>query len=141
MVDARSVVTSFLDNLHKGDIDACCALFAPAAAIREADSLPFGGLREGPDGFRSLVGEVGRLYKLRLGEPTVNADGAVATVRFDITMTSRGTGRGVEMRVIDVYTIEGGLITELDVYYQDTKAIAELELSEESKEGDSADAA
>ncbi len=141
MDDARSVVTAFLATLGQGDLDACCALFAPEAAIHEADSLPFGGSRSGPEGFRALLADVGHLYKLRLSEPTVNADGAVVMVRFRISLMSRASGRQVEMSVVDVYTVEGGLITDLDVYYQDTKAIADLDRAEGSQEGGTADAA
>jgi ketosteroid isomerase-like protein len=139
--ESLPIVTKFLSHLRHGDIASCCELFADDAVIHEADSLPFGGARSGPDGFRSLVADINLTHDVVLGKPKVDAVGKTAIVRFDIALTLRKTGQCVEMPVVDVYTVEGGRISQLDVYYKDTKAIAELERTESSSDGGSVDAA
>jgi hypothetical protein len=43
-----------------------------------------------------------------------------------VTFTSRASGKSVEMRLVEVYTVRNGLIVELDVYYKDPSAVAAL---------------
>jgi len=140
-LETMSTVRSFLSNLRAGDIAAACELVAVDATIHEADSLPFGGTRTGPGGFESLVADIGRLFILKLGKPVIHCSGPTAVVQFEIELTSRRTGRGAVMPVVDVYTIAAGMISQLDVYYKDSKAITDLERPEGSGKGGAADAA
>jgi limonene-1,2-epoxide hydrolase len=123
---AHEIVAEFLRNLRDGNLDACCSAFSATALIDEAESLPFGGIRVGPKGFADLVATVGRLYKMRLGPPTIDASGNTVFVRFDITVTSRHTGNWTQMSVVDIYTVEGGMITGLDVYYKDSADVSRV---------------
>jgi ketosteroid isomerase-like protein len=43
-----------------------------------------------------------------------------------LTFTARASGKGVEMALVEVYTVRDGLIVELDVYYKDPSAVAAL---------------
>jgi len=36
--------------------------------------------------------------------------------RFSLRSTARASGRSVEMRLVEVYTVRGGKIVELDVH-------------------------
>lgn len=126
MNDARRTVEGFLGALRAGDIDGACSRFHRDVVIREADGLPFGGTRTGPYAFRELVRQIGAAYRLELGDAEVVAEGSRVAVAFPITLTSRATGRSASMGVVDLYTVEHGLITLLDVYYQDTRAVADL---------------
>jgi limonene-1,2-epoxide hydrolase len=136
---AFEVVADFLHNLADGNLDACCSAFSATALIDEAESLPFGGIRVGPKGFAELVATVGRLYKMRLGPPTIDASGNTVFVRFDITLTSRRTGNWTQMSVVDVYTVEGGMITGLDVYYKDSADVSRVNTPEQPQPGAAAD--
>jgi hypothetical protein len=136
---AFEVVAEFLQNLRSGNLDACCSAFSATALIDEAESLPFGGIRVGPKGFAELVATVGRLYKMKLGPPTIDASGNTVFVRFDITMTSRRTGNWTQMSAVDIYTVEGGMITSLDVYYKDPADVSRLATPEQPQRGATAD--
>ena len=42
------------------------------------------------------------------------------------TEDARASGESVEMSLVEIYTVRGGLIVELDVYYKDPSAVALL---------------
>jgi ketosteroid isomerase-like protein len=123
----EEVVRTFLDNLHRGELEACYASLSPDAIIHEAESLPFGGTWHGPAGFRELISKVGRRFVLKLGPPTIDASGGTVFVRFDIELKSRRTGRSTKMPVLDVYRVTDGAITNLDVFYKDSAEIVRLD--------------
>jgi ketosteroid isomerase-like protein len=52
-------------------------------------------------------------------------DHAVAA-RFRLTFISRASGKSVQTRLVEIYTVRGGRIAELDVYYKDPSAVAAL---------------
>jgi ketosteroid isomerase-like protein len=133
--DPQAIVEDFLRNLHKGDLAACCSVFSTTAVIDEAESLPFGGIRIGPSGFADLVAAVGRLYKLRLGPPAIAASGNSVFVRFNVTLTSRRTGNWTEMPVVDVYSVEAGQITRLDVFYKDSAEVSRVATPHQPQRG------
>ena len=47
-------------------------------------------------------------------------------VRGRLKFTARAAGKSVEMRLVEIYAVRDGLITELDVYYKDSSAVAAL---------------
>lgn len=53
------------------------------------------------------------------------ADDTVA-MRYRLKFTARSTGKSIEMGLVEIYTVRDGLIAELDVYYKDPSAVAEL---------------
>jgi hypothetical protein len=63
---------------------------------------------------------------MRLGPPAIDATGNTVFVRFDITLTSRGTGKTTQVPVVDIYSVEEGTITRLDVFYKDTADVCRV---------------
>jgi hypothetical protein len=53
------------------------------------------------------------------------ADDTVA-IRYRLKFTARASGQGIEMSLVEIYTVRDGLIVELDVYYKDPSAVAAL---------------
>jgi ketosteroid isomerase-like protein len=121
-VTGVEVVTAFLAGLAT-DLDAAVALLADDFVVDEPASLPFGGVRTGPDGFRAVIGDLTKGYRLRLSNQKVRDAGDVVVVTLDIDLTSRATGRSVSMPLVDLYAVEDGRITRLDVFYKDTHEV------------------
>jgi ketosteroid isomerase-like protein len=95
--------------------------------VHEAEGLPFSGDYHGSEGFFELLKRMNDVLELRAGPITTDplGDDAVAA-RFQLTFTSRASGKSVEMGLVEIYTVRHGRIAELDVYYKDPAAVAAL---------------
>jgi uncharacterized protein len=125
-VDALHVVRTFTAALGAGEIRTCLGLLADDIVFAEAASLPFGGDWVGKDGFKALLKAVARDFDVRLDPAAVDAAGEAVLARMYGTFTSRKTGRAMPMQVLDLYTVRDGLVTRVDVYYKDSRALWEL---------------
>jgi ketosteroid isomerase-like protein len=120
------VVRRFTAGLRAGDVPGCLELLADDIVFSEPDGLPFGGDYHGKDGFVRLLRAVGRDFRMDLDEPAIGDAGAFVAVRVRGRVTSRATGRWLDLRVVDLYELRDGLITRVDVYYKDPRALTEL---------------
>jgi ketosteroid isomerase-like protein len=95
--------------------------------VHEAGGLPFSGDYHGSQGFFDLLNRMNDVLELAAGPITTDplGDHAVAA-RFRLTFISRASGKSVQTRLVEIYTVRGGRIAELDVYYKDPSAVAAL---------------
>jgi hypothetical protein len=56
----------------------------------------------------------------------VSDGGDCAVARMQLTFTNRSSGRVVIMPSVELYRTSDGKVTELDIYYKSTSAIADL---------------
>jgi ketosteroid isomerase-like protein len=124
--DNTAVVRKFTAGLRAGDVGSCLDLLDDEIVFSEAASLPFGGDYVGKDGFVQLLRNVARDLRVRLDAPQIGDAGPFVAVRVYGTMTSRATGRGLQMQVVDLYQLRAGKIVRVDVFYQDSRAVSEL---------------
>ena len=121
-----AVVRAFTDNLRAGAIAACLELVTEDLVFSEAASLPFGGDYHGKDGVLKLLRNVSRDYRVVLDAPEIVGGDAFVAVRVRGTMRSKATSAEMAMQVLDVYQLRDGLISRIDVFYQDPVAVARL---------------
>jgi ketosteroid isomerase-like protein len=124
--DNIAVVRTFTDGLRSGDIASCEALLDEANVFSEAPSLPFGGNYVGRDGFRAMLRDVGKTFRVALDPPEIVEAGERVLVRVHGTFTSRATGRSLPVDCIDLYELRDGRIVRVDVFYKDSHAVTEL---------------
>jgi ketosteroid isomerase-like protein len=121
------VVERFEHAFVRGDMDDVVSLLAPEIVVHEAPSLPYPGDHRGIDGFLKLAGAFNRVWEIKtpldLTFLDAGEDKVVVLVKFDVE--ARATGRPLTLRLVEVYTVQGGKIADLDVYYRDTAAIVE----------------
>ncbi len=63
-LETTSVVEQMLDHAANGRWDALQDLLDPEFEIVEPDSLPYGGVHRGVDGYVRLMKEIGELFNL-----------------------------------------------------------------------------
>jgi ketosteroid isomerase-like protein len=118
---ALAVVQEFIGRFVRRDVDAALELLHDDIVVHECGSVPYAGDHHGKDAFVALAGEVRRVWDFR-GMPTVRFfsadDGAVAVIRN--AAVSRATGRPIDLRFAEVYTVRDGRISEIDMFYWDT---------------------
>lgn len=124
--DDIDVVREFTTALGAGDVRACLALLSEDLVFSEAECLPFGGDYLGVDGFKQLLRNVSRDFRVELAIPQITGCETFVAVRVRGTMTSRATGRRIDMQVVDLYELCDRKITRVDVFYKDPGALTEL---------------
>ncbi|WP_235660431.1 nuclear transport factor 2 family protein [Mycolicibacterium gilvum] len=124
--DGVELVRRFTTSLASGDLDACIALLDDANVFSESASLPFGGDYVGGQGFRQLLGNVGRDFRVELDPPEIAGANNWVAVVVHGTFTSRRTGRSMPVECVDIYRLSGDKIVRVDVHYKDPGALTEL---------------
>ena len=95
--------------------------------VHEAGGLPFSGDYHGSQGFFELLNRMNDVLELTAGPITTAPLGDdTFAARFRLTFTSRASGKSVEVRLVEIYTVRDGRIAELDVSYKDPAAVAAL---------------
>jgi ketosteroid isomerase-like protein len=124
--EATRVVAEFSDLFFfKKDKEAASKLLAPDMVLREAEGLPYGGVYNGIDGFEAMTHKLHDLFEMQFTAEYRDA-GDVVLDDARLTMTSRKTGNVLQTRVIELWAVQDGLVKSIDVFYHDTKAIADL---------------
>lgn len=124
---SKDIVRAFLDAARDGDMASAGRLLHPEVQVIEADSLPFGGVVSGLEGFTRLVRRVFTTFN----NTAVNIDEYIAegdTVVVLATMTgqSKASGETFAMPISEIWRLRDGLITEIRPFYHDTQKINAL---------------
>jgi ketosteroid isomerase-like protein len=123
-------VARFAQAYLDGDIAAVLGSIAPGCVIHQAEALPWGGDWTGPEGFVAMVTRMVTNLDVELVSIDIMDAGQVAVGKLAARWTARATGEAAVMTVVEHYTVENGLITDLDVYYKDTALIRRLDAGE-----------
>lgn len=120
--DVRALATDFYQALLAGDIDRASAYLADDLVLREAGSLPFGGVHHGRENFFKAVGGAGELIDLndlKLEHLLVDGD----RVAVLVAIRSRLNADAGQQYCIDWVTFRDGKVVELMPFYWDTAAL------------------
>ena len=124
-MDYRDFCDRFMAALQAGDRDALAAMMHPDFRVEEAESLPYGGVYRGVDGWLTLARAVIRAWKefeIRPIEfPGESQDRFL--VRFRISGRSRKTEKPFETTVLELWSFHEGRLIEIAPYYFDTHAL------------------
>jgi uncharacterized protein len=123
----KDIVRRFLGAAQQGDMATVASLLHPQAQVIEADSLPFGGVVTGFEGFTRLVRQVFTTF----ANTTVTIDETIAeddTVVVLATMSgqSKASGEAFSMPIAEIWRVQDGLVTEIRPFYHDTQRINRL---------------
>jgi hypothetical protein len=120
------LVKSFIDRFSSGDIEAASQHLDDRAIIDEAGDLPYSGRYVGPRGLQQLVRKIPRSLRTRIQSVEVASAGSFVVSKLGLRFVSRSTGHEVAVEAVEIYMIEAGLITHVDVYYKSAAAIRAL---------------
>ena len=119
------VVQRMIEAFRAGELDAALATVHEDLVVHEAASLPYGGDWAGPGGFRDLLHQLG-VHGLQVLTSEILDAGDEVVVRFNTRFTSPRSGAVIPMPILEVYRFTDGLISDVDIFYKDTKALIDL---------------
>lgn len=120
-----NVTYNLLVSVQNGDLPAAKSCIAPDCIINEADSLPWGGVWRGPEGFAAMAARIFEFCKVGLNLSVTDA-GHVVLAHGTCTFTARKDGKTLEMPMIECHTIRAGRLVYADVFFKDTQAVNQL---------------
>ncbi|WP_205698780.1 nuclear transport factor 2 family protein [Conexibacter sp. SYSU D00693] len=123
---AVDVVGDFLDAVAGANLERALALLAGDVTVHEPESLPYGGDHRGPDAFAAMLGQIAGAYRVRLDGHELHDAGDVVVAHVRCRMTSRTTGRELDVPIIELYRVRDGRILALDAFPKDTAAMLAL---------------
>jgi ketosteroid isomerase-like protein len=125
--DSRAIAESFVKAIGDGRLDDVRRLLHDDVVAHATAGVPFSGDYYGHDGFFGLLAKIFEVLEVSL-DPDIRyiADEENVVLYYRLTLTSRSSGKTVEMRVAEVLALRDGLIAELDVFYKDPVALATI---------------
>lgn len=121
-----AVAEQFLKAFSAGDVETVFSLAHPNIVIHEGEGLPYAGDHVGLEGFQGLLGQVMTPFEMSLDSYEVSDGGSCAVAKLLMSFTSRASGRTIKMPGVELYTVTDGQVSDIDVYYKSTQAIADL---------------
>jgi ketosteroid isomerase-like protein len=125
--DCRAIVVKFVDAFGDQRLDDALSLLDDEFVVHAAGDVPYSGDYFGPTGFLELVTKISEMLEL-MPSPKMQflADGDKVVLHYRLTFTARASGESVEMSMAEVFTVQEGLIMELDVFYKNPSAVEAL---------------
>jgi len=125
--NSKDIVRAFLGAAQQGDMATVASLLHPEARIIEADSLPFGGVVTGFEGFTQLVRQVFTTFaNTAVTIEQYIAEGDTVVVLATMSGQSKASGEAFSMPISEIWRVHDGLITEIKPFYHDTQRINAL---------------
>ena len=119
---SKDIVRAFLGAAQRGDMTTAASLLHPEVRIIEADSLPFGGVVSGFEGFTELVRRVFTTFaNTAVTVDEYIAEGETVVVLATMTGQSKASGEAFSMPISEIWRLRDGLITEIRPFYHDTQ--------------------
>ena len=125
--NSKDIVRRFLGAAQQGDMATVASLLHPEARVIEADSLPFGGIASGFEGFTALVRQVFTTFaNTAVTIDEYIAEGDTVVVLATMSGQSKASGEVFSMPISEIWRIQDGLITEIKPFYYDTQRLNAL---------------
>jgi ketosteroid isomerase-like protein len=122
----EAVVAELVGALAALDVEALQRLVDADVRVTEPASLPYGGVYQGHAGFfEDLLPKIAGNFAIGVEEPRVFAGDGAAVAAMTIVYTAHTTGESYRTRYVEIYTVEAGLITAIDVFPQDAGALGD----------------
>jgi uncharacterized protein len=119
-------LNSFFELVGGGQMAAALELIHPECVLNEAAGLPYAGDYIGGTGFLKLWTVIEEGFDLTVHTCQVHGASEVVVAEMQASLRSKETGRNLDTQIVELYRFTDGLISNIDVFYKDTKAVADL---------------
>ena len=123
----KDIVLAFLDASVRGDEEAMRDLLHPDVQFIEADSLPYGGISEGPEDIIELIRRIFKTWEdTDVTVQQVLGDGDRVVLLAEMTGRGRTTGTAFQMPIAEIWLLDNGKIKQMRPFYFDTKLLHDI---------------
>ncbi len=119
-------LNSFFGLVTAGEMASALELIHPHCVLNEAAGLPYAGDYIGGTGFLNLWTVIAEDFDLTVNSAQVHDAGEVVVAEMQASLRSKETGRNLDTKIVELYRFTDGQISSIDVFYKDTKAVADL---------------
>jgi uncharacterized protein len=124
------LVEKLYRSVQIGDVEGVFSCLHPEVQVHEASSLPYGGTFRGLAGVKVLLATISPIFEETVLDVDLIDDGSRVVARLKMKFKSHLTHRSVTMPVVEFFEFTDGLLSFIDIFPKDTKAICELGLAE-----------
>lgn len=124
--ESVATLAKFFGLVEQGEMASAVELMHPECVVSEAAGLPYGGDYIGGKGFIRLFATIAKDFDIKVNSSAVYDGGDVVIAEMDATLGAKVTGESLDTRIVELYRFRDGLIGGIDVFYKDTKAVADL---------------
>jgi ketosteroid isomerase-like protein len=128
-MDGTAVVEEFLRLMGHGQASCALGLVSDDVTVSEPEGLPHGGEYRGKKAFVEVLRALAANYRLDVADVRVINGGSVIVAMADVQWTSVSTGRSLDTRLCELYTVADGLITSIEVFPKDTRMLHQLTIA------------
>jgi uncharacterized protein len=126
------IVHHLFQSVENRDVAGVLAAYAPEVVVRDAQSLPYGGIHHGLEGAKRHVEGAAQTWnhfqsadERRMDAVFLDA-GEHVIVLWQLKGRDASSGRTLNVPTVSVYKMRNGKIVESQMFYSDTVAIAQF---------------
>jgi ketosteroid isomerase-like protein len=120
------VVTTMAANGIRGRWDVVRPLVADDIVLRVPETLPWGGVRRGWDGYQGALLTMGSFFsEFDVGPFSFDPFADKVLIQTEIRGRVASTGKAVAMPLLEVWQVRDGQVCEIIAYFYDTKTLVD----------------
>ncbi|TGD73309.1 nuclear transport factor 2 family protein [Mangrovimicrobium sediminis] len=124
MSDGKAVVQGLINSVLAGDLEGMFSHLAEDLVVDEPLSLAIGGVHRGKQEFlKGVIEGITAKADMRIHDYRVISESDQVVVNMTLEFIGHSNGATLEMPYVELYTVSDGLISRIDVYPKDTKAL------------------
>jgi ketosteroid isomerase-like protein len=117
------IVTELARRFQAGDGAGALRLFHRDIRIEQPASLPHGGEHKGHEGMAAMGAVFGQYWTRSIENPRSLGCGDCVVQVTTQTWTAKASGRSATVDVVELFTMQDGLVHQIRVFQQDTHAL------------------
>jgi ketosteroid isomerase-like protein len=125
----EQLIRRYYGAFQSGDLSQVFATLAPNVKVHIPESLPYGGVYDGHEGFKNFVSKSGTLVNLRVVVDRY-FDGGAADAFTLVTLcglhAKKASAPHIDMPLLERFSVKDGKIQELWVFYWDTAVVKQI---------------
>jgi uncharacterized protein len=125
-MDNRATLEAFVQAFIDGDSQRMRSYLADDVVLHEAAVLPYGGDHLGVEGFFRSLQTASSIFDAEALKWELMDAGDKVILHMLVRLTSRRTGKILEIPVVEIFAFRDGKIIDDDVYYKDASLVAGL---------------
>ena len=120
------VVTTMAANGIRGRWDVVRPLVAEDIVLRVPETLPWGGVRRGWEGYQGALLTMGAFFsEFDVGPFSFDPFADKVLIQTEIRGRVAATGKAVAMPLLEVWRVRDGQVCEITAYFFDTKTLVD----------------